>query len=34
MEEQGIVGSASGSKPRDVLITSVDDLYGTSEDSI
>ena len=34
MEEQGIVGSASGSKPRDVLITSVDDLYGTTEDSI
>lgn len=34
MEEQGIVGSASGSKPRDVLITSVDDLYGTNEDSI
>lgn len=34
MEEQGIVGSASGSKPRDVLITSVDDIYGTSEDSI
>jgi S-DNA-T family DNA segregation ATPase FtsK/SpoIIIE len=34
MEEQGIVGSASGSKPRDVLITSVDDLYGTTEDSV
>jgi S-DNA-T family DNA segregation ATPase FtsK/SpoIIIE len=34
MEEQGIVGAASGSKPRDVLITSVDDLYGTSEDAI
>jgi len=34
MEEQGIVGSASGSKPRDVLITSLDDIYGTNEDSI
>ena len=34
MEEQGIVGSASGSKPRDVLITSLDDIYGTTEDSI
>ena len=34
MEEQGIVGAASGSKPRDVLITSVDDLYGTNEDGI
>lgn len=34
MEEQGIVGSASGSKPRDVLITSIDDLYGSNEDSI
>jgi S-DNA-T family DNA segregation ATPase FtsK/SpoIIIE len=34
MEEQGIVGSASGSKPRDVLITSIDDVYGSNEDSI
>lgn len=34
MEEQGIVGSASGSRPRDVLITSLDDIYGTTEDSI
>jgi S-DNA-T family DNA segregation ATPase FtsK/SpoIIIE len=34
MEEQGIVGSASGSKPRDVLITSIDDVYGGNEDSI
>lgn len=29
MEEQGIVGSASGSKPRDVLITSLDDIYSS-----
>ena len=34
MEEQGIVGAASGGKPRDVLITSVDDLYGSNEDGI
>lgn len=34
MEEQGIVGSASGSKPRDVLITSLDDVYGGNEDTI
>jgi len=34
MEEQGIVGSASGSKPRDVLITSLDDIYGTNEDNV
>lgn len=28
MEEQGIVGASSGSKPRDVLITSMDDVFG------
>ena len=28
MEEQGIVGSADGSKPRDVLITSMEDVFG------
>jgi len=33
MEEQGIVGQASGnSKPRDVLITSLDQLGGGSDD--
>ena len=28
MEEQGIVGSASGAKPRDVLVSSLDDVFG------
>jgi S-DNA-T family DNA segregation ATPase FtsK/SpoIIIE len=28
MEEQGIVSSADGSKPRDVLISSMDDVFG------
>lgn len=28
MEEQGIIGAQEGSRPRDVLITSVDDLYS------
>lgn len=33
MEDQGIVGGASGnSKPRDVLITSLDDIGGSDED--
>jgi S-DNA-T family DNA segregation ATPase FtsK/SpoIIIE len=28
MEEQGIVGPADGAKPRDVLISSMDDVFG------
>ena len=32
MEEQGIIGPADGSRPRDVLITSLDDLDGASTD--
>ena len=32
MEEQGIIGAADGSRPRDVLITSLDDLDGASAD--
>jgi S-DNA-T family DNA segregation ATPase FtsK/SpoIIIE len=27
MEEQGIVGSADGNRPRDVLVTSLDDVF-------
>ncbi len=30
MEEQGIISPADGSKPRDVLITSMDDVFGGS----
>ncbi len=32
MEEQGIIGAADGARPRDVLITSLDDLDGASAD--
>jgi S-DNA-T family DNA segregation ATPase FtsK/SpoIIIE len=32
MEEQGIIGPADGSRPRDVLISSMDDLDGASTD--
>ena len=32
MEEQGIIGPADGSRPRDVLISSMDDLDGASAD--
>ena len=28
MEEQGIIGAADGARPREVLITSLDDVYG------
>lgn len=30
MEEQGIVGSADGAKPRDVLVRSMDEVFGNS----
>lgn len=30
MEEQGIISQADGSRPRDVLITSMDDVFGGS----
>lgn len=33
MEEQGIIGPADGARPRDVLINSLDDVFGTSDDS-
>lgn len=32
MEEQGIVGASSGNRPREVLVTSVDDVFGTGND--
>jgi S-DNA-T family DNA segregation ATPase FtsK/SpoIIIE len=28
MEEQGIIGHADGSRPREVLVSSVDDVFG------
>ncbi|HVX24145.1 MAG TPA: DNA translocase FtsK 4TM domain-containing protein [Candidatus Saccharimonadales bacterium] len=28
MEEQGIIGAADGSRPRDVLVNSIDDVFG------
>src|SRR5665647_1851173 len=30
MEEQGIVGQADGSRAREVLVTSMDDVFGSS----
>jgi S-DNA-T family DNA segregation ATPase FtsK/SpoIIIE len=30
MEEQGIIGAADGARPRDVLISSLDDAFGSS----
>ena len=32
MEEQGIIGAQEGSRPRDVLITNVNDIYGAEAD--
>ena len=32
MEDQGIIGPADGARPRDVLISSVDDIGGGSDD--
>jgi S-DNA-T family DNA segregation ATPase FtsK/SpoIIIE len=32
MEEQGIVGSATGNKPRDVLVSSIGDVFGGGSD--
>lgn len=34
MEEQGIIGPADGSRPRDVLISGLADLDGTTDDEI
>ncbi len=33
MEEQGIIGPADGARPRDVLVSSMDDVFGGSEAS-
>jgi len=30
MEEQGIIGPADGARPRDVLVSSLDDVFGSS----
>jgi S-DNA-T family DNA segregation ATPase FtsK/SpoIIIE len=31
MEEQGIIGQADGSRPREVLVSSMDDVFGGSQ---
>jgi DNA segregation ATPase FtsK/SpoIIIE-like protein len=33
MEEQGIVGPADGAKPRQVLVGSVDDVFGSAPEA-
>jgi S-DNA-T family DNA segregation ATPase FtsK/SpoIIIE len=33
MEEQGIVGSSDGNRPREVLVTSLDQVFGNSSES-
>ena len=33
MEEQGIIGPADGARPRDVLVSSLDDVFGNNDDS-
>ncbi len=33
MEEQGVIGAADGSRPREVLITSLDDVFGGGDES-
>ena len=30
MEEQGIIGAADGSRPREVLVSSLDDVFGAT----
>jgi S-DNA-T family DNA segregation ATPase FtsK/SpoIIIE len=36
MEEQGIIGPADGARPRDVLVSSMDDVFGggSSDDEV
>lgn len=31
MEEQGIIGAADGARPRDVLVSSLDDVFGAAD---
>ena len=31
MEEQGIIGPADGARPREVLVSSLDDVFGSPE---
>jgi S-DNA-T family DNA segregation ATPase FtsK/SpoIIIE len=31
MEEQGIVGPADGARPREVLVSSLDEVFGGAE---
>jgi DNA segregation ATPase FtsK/SpoIIIE, S-DNA-T family len=33
MEEQGIISPADGSRPREVLVSSMDEVFSTGEDS-
>lgn len=33
MEEQGIIGPADGARPRDVLVSSMDDVFGSNEET-
>lgn len=34
MEEQGIIGSADGSRPREVLVNSIDEVFGGSQGDV
>jgi len=34
MEEQGVIGAADGSRPREVLISSLDDVYGSGDEEV
>lgn len=34
MEEQGIIGQADGSRPREVLVSSLDDVFGGAADTV
>ncbi len=33
MEDQGIIGQASGNKPREVLVSSIDQVFGAADES-